>query len=84
MPVLSVLLRFLGSASEEQTIAMIPLVMRSAQKLLQSPVTAIRRLIVLILVEFKSNATREFLGYFRELSPQQQRLVDTYVTKRGE
>jgi hypothetical protein len=69
MPELSVLLRFLGRVSEGQTTVVIPLVMRSAQKLSQSPVTAIRRLIVLILVEFKSNSPRDFLTYLRELFP---------------
>jgi hypothetical protein len=82
--ILNVLLRFLGIASREEIVSLIPLVMRSTSKLLQSAVTAIRRLIVLILVEFKSKAATEFNPYFRQLSAQQQRLIETYLTKRGD
>jgi hypothetical protein len=82
--VLTVFLRFLAAAARDQILSMIPPVMRSAQKLLQSAVTAVRRLVVLVLVEFKSRASVEFNPHFRELSPQQQRLIDTYLTKRGD
>jgi hypothetical protein len=81
--VLTVFLRFLGAAPRDHILSTLPLVMRNAQTLLQSAVTAVRRLIVLVLVEFKSRVPTEFNPHFRELSSQQQRLIDTYLTKRG-
>jgi hypothetical protein len=82
--VLTLLLRLLGQAGRDETSSMIPQVMRSAQKLLGSSVTAIRRLMVLTMVEFKKRAPIEFGPYFRELSAQQQRLIETYAMKRGD
>jgi hypothetical protein len=82
--ILTVLLKFLSSTSRDHIVSMVPIVMKSAQRLLQSGVIAIRRLIVLVLVEFKSKAGTEFSPHFRELSAQQQRLIETYVTKRGD
>jgi hypothetical protein len=74
---------FAGSASLNQLVALVPLLMPAAARLFQSEVTTTRRLLVLILAELRSRIPKDFNPHFNALSRHHQKLVELYNRKRS-
>jgi hypothetical protein len=80
---LNLLHLFAASASLNQLVALVPLLMPATARLFQSDVTTIRRLLVLILAELRSRVPMDFNPHFNALSGHHQKLVELYIRKRA-
>jgi hypothetical protein len=80
---LNLLHLFAVSASLNQLVALVPLLMPAAGRLLQSDVTTIRRLLVSILAELRSRIPKDFNPHFNALSGHHKKLVELYTRKRS-
>jgi hypothetical protein len=79
--ILSLLMQYCTNCSLLRVTSLMSEMMQIMPKLMSSDVIGIRRLAVMMLVEFKSRAPKEFMPHFRGFSNSQQRLIDLYCKR---
>ena len=82
--VLSIFLQYIQNGSIVQVSTLLPLIINILSSLIKSDVVGVRRLSILILVEFKCKVPKEFNPYFKKLSIAHQKLINLYSNKRGQ
>ncbi|OHT11271.1 hypothetical protein TRFO_19372 [Tritrichomonas foetus] len=81
--VLSIILQYVTKSTLRQISAILPHVVDILASLIKSEVVGVRRLSILILVEFKCKVPKEFMPYFKKLTIAHQKLINLYSNKRG-
>lgn len=81
--ILSIILKYLSNHSLRQISTLLPMVAEILSTLIKSEIVGVRRLSIMILVEFKCKVPNEFMPYYRKLSISHQKLINLYSNKRG-
>ena len=80
--VLNLLSLYVNTCSLNQLSDLIQPFMRTVDKFIASETIGIRRLVVMILVEFKCKAPKTFLPFYKSFNPSQQKLITLYSSRR--
>jgi hypothetical protein len=80
--VLSVLLRFVSGATQEQLSEVLPIMFGPIAGLLESEIITLRRIALFILVECKMKLGQRFARFLRRISTPHQKLLELYIAKR--
>jgi hypothetical protein len=80
---LSVLPEFFGRMADEEMAVFAQPVMTNLEPAFASDVVGIRRMVVMVLVEFQVKIPQEFDRYVARLHPTHQKLIDLYKSKRA-
>jgi hypothetical protein len=80
---LSVLPEFFGRMADQEMALFVQPVMTNLKPAFASDVVGIRRMVVMILVEFKVKIPQEFDQYVLRLHPAHQKLIDLYKSRRA-
>ena len=79
---LSLLLSFFQDCSEQVAMDLFPETFEMLSPMLESNVTALRRIVVLILVEFKCKIPKSFEQYSTMIPTKHQKLIELYTSRR--
>ena len=82
--ILSLLLQYVTKSTLRQISSILPNVVDILSSLIKSEVVGIRRLSIMILVEFKCKVPKEFMPYFKKLTISHQKLINLYSNKRNQ
>lgn len=82
--ILSLILLYVTKSTLRQISSILPNVVDVLSSLIKSEVVGIRRISIMILVEFKCKVPKEFMPYFKKLTISHQKLINLYSNKRGQ
>ena len=82
--ILSLILQYVTKSTLRQISSMLPSVADVLSSLIKSEIVGIRRLSIMILVEFKCKVPKEFTPYFKKLTISHQKLINLYSNKRNQ
>jgi hypothetical protein len=79
--ILAAMLRYVSEAPNDRMIAVMPRIFNAISNLMGCEVITVRRLVLLIFVQFRMKAHQEFLVYSKTVSPAHQRLIEMYTAR---
>ena len=79
---LSLLLNFFQQCNEQDAIELLPDTFNQLSPILESDITSLRRIVVLIFVEFKCKIPDAFEFYADKIPTKRQKLIELYTSRR--
>lgn len=81
--VLNLILMYVNTCSLNQISSIIEPFMKTVDNFITSETIGIRRIVIMILVEFKCKAPMNFTQFYNSFNPSQQKLISLYSSRRS-